>query len=977
MKTRTLFVVGAAALLAAQPVRADLREGLVAYWPLNSASGAYPLTTPDVVGGNDMSGPNMDSATALVSGHAGNAASFDGASAYLTFQAPPGSDTGLPVSKKGSWTISLWVNGAPQAGGNYYCVESSSLNNNPLTAFIARANTNTTAVYFRDVNGNNPVNLPAVTNISLDNAWHHVAMTYDAVSKAFRHYVDGSMVYSNNFTPNYNNNYLDDLVNLGARNRNGVVDLYFAGKVDDLALWARTLSQAEIQSVITSGIATPVPQFAPVVNVDPKGATNLLEGDSITMSAAAYGTRPLAYQWIKDGTNYPGATTDTLSLANLTTNDNGVYQLAVTNSVGSNVSAIAQIKVNVLGGVNLTNGMVAYWPLDAIAGVKTPDLVSAYDLTVNNMTGANVVAGKWGNALSFDKTLSQYARRIHTAGDALPAYSRSNFTVSFWAKAPIATGGGWAFAESSTLGNNPAFAMGLFNNSNQGLDGFVRSDAGQPAGDHRISATPVWDDTWHNIVWVQHDAGGVPKASLYIDGVLDTANNLNPVYPVTPNNTALGSFARATPGQFYSGLIDEVVIWERPLSAAEINVLQTGPITNPPSRLSPLVVNTFKSDLPAVAKGDSTVLRWDVPANATQVLIDPLGDVTSKTSSGIGSTNVTVNGTTSFVLTVKRGAELVKATNVVGAVDGVSVNWSLLDNFDFYSPGLLGPNGWWVDMYGNSVAVVTPGTSNRMVKTLYAASGAYLRLNSLTVSSNQSRTLFFRMVPQGNPLAALRHVVGLTDKAAQFYYQLDNNVGPVIQPTVNDPGQNPGDWLMAARNLPYSARTFDTNVLQVGAVYSVWIDVTNVFLNDRAPGNEDHFSVHIQKEGDPTRTTIFEDFVSDRDLAYDDSLTGGLPTDNLNRIVLGGNSDPESALFDDFYLSKSGYNSSVPRPYGYGGQAPALQIQKSGNQWQVVFQGKLLESVALNGPWVEISGATSPYPLPATGDKKFYRAVLY
>lgn len=283
MKTRTLFLSSAAMLLAALTTQADVREGLVAYWPLNTASGAYPMTTPDVVGGNDLWGLNQDSTTALVAGHSGNAVTFDGASAYLTFQAPEGSDTGLPVSKKGSWTMSLWVNGAAQPGGNYYFVESSSLNNNPLTAFTARANASTAAIYFRDASGNNPVNLPAVTNLTLDGTWHHVAMTYNGASGAFQHYVDGTLVYSNNFVPNYKNNSLYDLVNLGARNRNGTVDLYFAGNLDDVALWARELSHAEVQEVIANGIATPVPQFAPVVTVHPKGSANLLEGDTITL----------------------------------------------------------------------------------------------------------------------------------------------------------------------------------------------------------------------------------------------------------------------------------------------------------------------------------------------------------------------------------------------------------------------------------------------------------------------------------------------------------------------------------------------------------------------------------------------------------------------------------------------------------------------------------------------------------------------
>ncbi len=724
---------------------------------------------------------------------------------------------------------------------------------------------------------------------------------------------------------------------------------------------------------MTNSIATPAPTFAPVVSSAPQGVNNLYVGDNYTTSATVYGTRPLYYQWTKDGTNYPGATRLALVLSNVTTSDSGQYRLVVTNSAGSATSAVAQITVNAFPSPNLTNGLVAYWPLDTIAGAKTPDLVSAYDLTINNMGSSNLVAGKWGSALSFSAASSQYARRIHNASDALPAYPRSNFTVSFWAKAPVAASG-WAFAEASTLNNFPAFCMGMLNTPS--LDGFVRDNSGNPSGDHRLSAASFWDDAWHHAVWVQRDVGGTPKAQLYIDGVLDTANNLNPRYPVTPNNTALGAFARATPAQFYTGLIDEVAIWERPLSAAEVAILTTGYITNPPSRLTPLVVNSFKSDFPAVAKGDATLLRWDVPANATQVILEPLGDVTSRTISGVGSTNVTVNKTTSFVLTVKRGAELMKATNVIGAVEGVAGNWSLLDNFDFYNPGSLGANGWWVDIAGgSSVSVVTPTGCNRLAKTAVSTAGVYLPLKGLTVQSNQSCTLFFRMlVPTNIPTGFLRQYLGITDRPGNFVYQYESNIGPAVRPNYNEAGQNPGDWLLASINYPYSPPTFATNILEAGAVYSVWIDVTNVFMSDGTPGNEDLFSAYLQKEGEPGRTALFESFVSDRDLSLSDPLTGGLPTDPLNRIYICG-IGADSAMFDDFYLSKVGYNATVPRASGYAGPAPSLRLQQASGQWQIVFQGKLFEAPSVIGPWTEVTGAASPYPVNTTGEKKFYRAV--
>lgn len=981
MKTnRNLLLPSAAVLLAALSLHAaDVREGLVAYWPLNTGVGAYPMTTADLVGGNTMSGPNMDNATAVVAGRHGNAVAFNGIDGYMSSVTAPGADTGLPVANNGSWTYALWMKGASnQANQTTFFCETSSFNSSGNPRFAMEGNgANKTRYFIRDINST--VKNQVVGNaVTFDDSWHHLAYTYDAATGKFLVYVDGQPDCTNTFTYAWGLASWDQVA-IGALVRNTVA-VPFAGSVDDVALWSRVLTQGEVQDVMTNSIATPVPLFAPTVTVAPAGATNLFEGDAFTMLAAVSGSRPLYYQWLKDGTNYPGANASTLALSNVTTNESGAYQLVVTNSSGSATSLVAQVIVNVFASPNLTNGMVAYWPLDTVVGVKTPDLVSAYDLTINNMASSNVVAGKWGNALAFNGANSQYARRIHNVGDALPAYSRSNFTVSFWAKAPLGSTG-WAFSESSTANNFPAFCMGIFNSSSDKLDGFVRDTFGNPAGDHRLSSGVFWDDTWHHAVWVQRDVGGSPKAQLYIDGVLDPANNLNPRYPVNPNNTALGCFARATPAQFFTGLIDEVAIWERPLSPDEVALLTTGYITNPPSRLTPLVVNAFKSDLPAVAKGDSTVLRWDVPANATQVIIDPLGDVTSKTVSGVGSTNITATNTTAYVLTVKRGAEQVKATNTVGVVEGVAANWNVLDTFDFYEPAALASYGWWSDIGGVSVYVVTPTNCNRMAKTTQTASGAYLKLNNLTVNSNQSCTLFFRMIPQTTS-SLIRHVVGITDKPANFYYQMydvnqGNGSGPVLHPTLSDPGQNPGDWLMAAVNYPHGGLTFDTNILQVGAVYSVWIDVTNVFIADGAPGNEDIFSVYIQKEGDPTRTAVFTNFVSDRDLLLSDSLTGGYPTDPLTRVYLCGGINTDSALFDDFYLSKSGYNSTIPREYGYAGPAPTLQLQKSGSQWEILFHGKLLEASSVNGPWTEVSGATSPYPLATPGSGKFYRAVCY
>jgi hypothetical protein len=981
MKSKILFMSSAAILLAASPLLADVRDGLVAYWPLDTATGGTPMSTPDVVAGNNLTGPFKDSSSALVPGKFGNAVTFFGnTSDYINFVNAPGADSGLPVANNGSWTWALWVNGSSGQGNQttYFC-ESSSLNSSGNPRFSMEGNgADKTRYFIRDINGT-VLDQIVGTKPTLDGTWHHVAYTYNANTGQFLVYVDGQPDGTNTFT--YAKNLASwDQVAIGALVRNNVA-VPFSGSVDDVALWSRVLSQSEIQNVMNNSIATPIPASAPVVTVNPVSSVVLYEGDNYTLNASVSGSRPLSYQWIKNGTNVPGATLGALNLTSVTTNDSGSFRLVITNSSGSVTSTVAQVTVNAFGTPNLTNGIIAYYPCDAIVGTATPELVSAFDMPLfGGMNSTNIVAGKWGNALSFDRLIPQYGKKVFAAGDAMPGARRTNFTCSFWMKSPPVQGGGFFFDEASSKDVNTFLGFGNSGGVNSRL--YIRNSSGGVLSDNSIS-TPIWDDAWHNVIYSQRALGdGTLKAQIYFDGVLQSANP-QPNTTLKPDTLAFCINGRSSLGGPPSGgTIDEVVYWSRALSTNEIALVQTGYITNPPVLLPPLAVNSFKADLPAVAKGDSTVLRWDVPVNTTQVLIDKLGDVTAQTVSGVGSTNLTLNSATTYVLTAIRdtaplGHEVVSVTNTIGVVDGIAANWHLLDNFDYYGPGSLASFGTWVDMGGNSVAVVTPTSCNRMVKTTTDNAGAYLSLKNLTVNSNQSCTLFFRMIPQGNPASALMQVVGISDKPANFYYQIADNVGPLVRPTVNDPSQNPGDWLLAARNIPYSPLTFDTNVLQPGAVYSVWIDVTNVFIGDRIyPDNYDMFSVYLQKEGDAARTIVFSNFISDRDLLASDPLTGGLPTDPLTRVYLGGNSTTDSALFDDFYLSKTGYNATIPRPVGYAGPGVSLQIHWNGSQLVVQWpEGKLQEAGSVAGPWTDVSGATAPSYQVTPSTQKFYRAV--
>ncbi len=970
-------------LSAAQVLAADVRQGLVSYWPLDSADFVnYPNTTPDLVASNNLQLLNIYDASAFVPGKFGQALAFSAPLAQCAFFTGDTSlDLGLPITRNPSYSILLWVNGNGVGQGDlrYFCESAvTNANNNPLYALGAQQyGTNAfSRLYLR--NGTGRVLVDATpTNAILDASWHHVGLVYDGRILSF--YRDGQVIYTNTYARDISGVW--DTTAVGAIVR-ATIDHYMSCAVDDLAVWARALSQAEVQQVMTNSIQTPVPAFAPGISVSPTAVTNLFPGDSWTFNAGAYGTRPLTYQWTKDGTNLSGANSQSLALTNLAPTDSGAYALVVANTQGSATSAVATLVVSSWPASNLTNGLISYWPLDTVVGSKTPDLVSGYDMTLVNMTAAgNVVPGKWGNAFSFTNATHTILQRIDSPGEDLPIYSKPSFTLSLWVNGDANQTDRRVWSEGSTGNNNPLFNIGTPHNGVGGtVDTYLRSDTGATSGDHHYSVATAFDDTWHNIVYVQRAVGATTNAVMYIDGVLDPTAPA-PVWPMTLNTTSIGGILRSTASSWFSGLIDEVAVWGRALSPAEIQILQVTSITNPPSRVQPLALNSFQADLPAVVSGGSTILRWDVSKDASQVTITPgLGDVTSKTVVGVGTNAIILTNTTTYVLTVQRGLSSLSATTSVAVVSGVAPGWTLLDNFDTYGVGPLDLSSWWLDLRGNSVQI-TNLNANKLMTTLAADSDAMLALQTNALNELQAATLFFRMILPVPGAATPVHVVGLSDKNARGYSDIGSNpaggFGPGVYPTVMaDPVGGTNAWFLGARSGIGAPVDYTPNSLTPGAVYDVWIDITNAPMADPAYGYiADTFSVYLQKEGDPSRALVFANYTSDRDPTYVDVILGGMQP-NLDKLYVAGNSAATSAWFDDFYLSKGGYNAAVPRVFGYTGPQPgALQIRWVGAQLQIHWTNGVLQSAAaLTGPWADVPGASAPTYLVAPGPAlQFYR----
>jgi hypothetical protein len=120
-----------------------------------------------------------------------------------------------------------------------------------------------------------------------------------------------------------------------------------AASLSDAASYRCIVSN--LDGTVTSGAATLTVVTPPVITLDPVSRTAEDE-DSVTFTVAASGLF-LNYQWQKNGEDLSGQTAATLTLTSVTTLDDGSYRCVVSNTAGSDISAVATLQVDGAPGI--------------------------------------------------------------------------------------------------------------------------------------------------------------------------------------------------------------------------------------------------------------------------------------------------------------------------------------------------------------------------------------------------------------------------------------------------------------------------------------------------------------------------------------------------------------------------------------------------------------------------------------------------
>lgn len=183
--------------------------------------------------------------------------------------------------------------------------------------------------------------------------------------------------------------------------------------------------------------------------------------------------------------------------------------------------------------------------------------------------GGARVSGVRGNALDFAVVGRDGSTSVLVPASTSLDIGGSEITIAFWISIPLPLpeGDQVVLTKAWTSGSMtlPYYQYGVeLNRNSKTLQLFVGEESSSPA---RVSVTPAFGDAWTHVAFVV----GAGAATGYVNGVASAPEPLT--IPITRRGTALSLGIDAVGGQPFAGVLDEVRIYDRALTAAEVGQL--------------------------------------------------------------------------------------------------------------------------------------------------------------------------------------------------------------------------------------------------------------------------------------------------------------------------------------------------------------------------------------------------------------------
>ena len=259
-----------------------------------------------------------------------------------------------PVLNPSAFSVESWALVTGGAGNYRSAVTSRDAGTGTAYGYTLYAGNDNTWQFWVG-NGTNWVPLagPAIAV----NQWAHLVGTYDGATARF--YVNGVLVASaaTPFAPN-----AAQRLSIGGGATETVSGNYFfAGRLDEVAVYGNALSLAQVQAHYAGAFPTGA---APRFTAQPLSRATLA-GESYALDAGVHSTPPVSLQWQHNGTNVPYATNATLAIPFASAAQAGAYQLVATH--GAAISTTTPATLQVIPGEAVSVNLQGYENVQTIA----------------------------------------------------------------------------------------------------------------------------------------------------------------------------------------------------------------------------------------------------------------------------------------------------------------------------------------------------------------------------------------------------------------------------------------------------------------------------------------------------------------------------------------------------------------------------------------------------------------------------------
>lgn len=334
-------------------------NGLVGYWPFNGNAN-------DESGNGNNGVVNGAVLTTDRYGKSNSAYSFDGLDDAII-----ASSKNLPLGNNPR-SISMWFNQNinPSPGTSYLLLNYGVLMPNQACGLAIEND----GVNF--VGWTNAYDLRAV--ISINNlVWYNLIATYDGNQSKL--YLNGNLLVGSN----QNKNTIQSSLSIG----NNGFNQFTNGKLDDVGIWNRALTQQEIIDLYNGcQISVSAQPNNQTINVN--STANFIIGSTDTNSTYRWQTDlGVGFQNLNNVGQYSGVTNDTLIVSNVTINNNNQpFRCIVYSGSCTDTSNVAVLTVNTNLGVdkNIQGSNLKIYPN------PTNDAINIEGLTLNENTPINI-----------------------------------------------------------------------------------------------------------------------------------------------------------------------------------------------------------------------------------------------------------------------------------------------------------------------------------------------------------------------------------------------------------------------------------------------------------------------------------------------------------------------------------------------------------------------------------------------------------